>query len=84
MQVEFEGREPIDVDLVVGADESTLPFEGYLWRLTKRYHGLHLMGDVLADEPIGTRGVFAHDRTVQGSYTPIRHEGRDGYEWSVL
>ncbi|WP_394194494.1 hypothetical protein [Microbacterium foliorum] len=54
-----------------------------LWGATpKRHHGLHLLGGwFLTDEPIGTRGVFAHDRTTQGSYTPIRHEGRDGYEW---
>ncbi len=25
-----------------------------------------------------------HDRTTQGSYSAIRHEGRSGYEWWVL
>ena len=86
VQVEFEGREPIDVDLVVGADGIDSAVRKAIWGDSpKRYHGLHLMGGwFLSDEPIGTRGVFAHDRTVQGSYTPIRHEGRDGYEWWVL
>ena len=31
-----------------------------------------------------TEGVVAHNRTTQGSYTPIMHEGRGGYEWWVL
>src|SRR6478736_4600114 len=86
VRVEFEGREPVDVDLVVGADGIDSSVRKAIWGDSpKRYHGLHLMGGwFLSDEPIGTRGVFAHDRTVQGSYTPIRHEGRDGYEWWVL
>jgi 2-polyprenyl-6-methoxyphenol hydroxylase-like FAD-dependent oxidoreductase len=86
VQVEFEDREPCSVDLLVGADGIDSAVRKVLWGDSpKRYHGLHLMGGwFLSDEPIGTRGVFAHDRTVQGSYTPIRHEGRNGYEWWVL
>ena len=86
VQVDFEGREPVTVDLLIGADGIDSAVRKELWGDSpKRYHGLHLMGGwFLTDEPIGTRGVFAHDRTVQGSYTPIRHEGRNGYEWWVL
>jgi 2-polyprenyl-6-methoxyphenol hydroxylase-like FAD-dependent oxidoreductase len=28
--------------------------------------------------------VLTHGRTVQGSWTSIRHKGRDGYQWWVL
>lgn len=86
VRVDFEGRDSVTVDLLVGADGIDSSVRKGLWGDSpKRYHGLHLMGGwFLGDEPSGTRGVFAHDRTVQGSYTPIRHEGRDGYEWWVL
>ncbi|KAA0962490.1 FAD-dependent monooxygenase [Microbacterium sp. ANT_H45B] len=83
---EFASGKPVEVDLLIGADGIDSAVRKGLWGDSpKRYHGLHLMGGwFLGDEPSGTRGVFAHDRTVQGSYTPIRHEGRDGYEWWVL
>jgi 2-polyprenyl-6-methoxyphenol hydroxylase-like FAD-dependent oxidoreductase len=41
-------------------------------------------GWLLIDGPVPTEGVVAHNRTTQGSYTPILHEGRGGYEWWVL
>ena len=45
VQVEFEGREPIDVDLVVGADGIDSAVRKAIWGDSpKRYHGLHLMG----------------------------------------
>jgi len=73
-------------DLLVGADGIDSKVRELLWGdSAKRPHGLHLLGGFFfTDEGIGTRGVFAHDRKVQGSYTPIRHEGRNGYEWWVL
>jgi 2-polyprenyl-6-methoxyphenol hydroxylase-like FAD-dependent oxidoreductase len=41
-------------------------------------------GYVFVEGPTPTEGVIAHNRTTQASYTPIRHEGRGGYEWWVL
>lgn len=83
VQVEFKDREPITVDLLIGADGINSKVRKQLWGDSpKRHHGIHLMGGwFLTDEEIGTRGVFAHDRSRQGSYTPIRHFGKDGYEW---
>ena len=50
-----------------------------------RHQRLHLVGGYLfVDGEAPTEGVVAHDRTTQASYTPIRHEGRSGYEWWVL
>lgn len=82
----FAEHPDVVADLVVGADGIDSVVRKQLWGDSpKRFHGLHLMGGwFLTDEPIGTRGVFSHDRRVQGSYTPIRHEGRSGYEWWVL
>ncbi|WP_394194490.1 FAD-dependent oxidoreductase [Microbacterium foliorum] len=86
VEVRFENAPSVTVDLLIGADGIESAVRTQLWGATpKRHHGLHLLGGwFLTDEPIGTRGVFAHDRTTQGSYTPIRHEGRDGYEWWVV
>lgn len=86
VRVDFEGTPSVEVDLLIGADGIDSSVRKRLWGDSpKRHHGLHLMGGYfITDERSGTRGVFAHDRTVQGSYTPIRHEGRDGYEWWVL
>ena len=84
--VRFADRDPVTVDLLVGADGIDSAVRKSLWGDSpKRYHGLHLLGGwFLTDDEIGTRGVFAHDRKIQASYTPIRHEGRNGYEWWVV
>ncbi|QZY50629.1 FAD-dependent oxidoreductase [Leucobacter tenebrionis] len=86
VELRFTEGEPEHVDLLIGADGVESAVRTQLWGPSpKRYHGIHLLGGwFLTDEEIGTRGVFAHDRKVQGSYTPIRHEGRDGYEWWVI
>ena len=86
VRMRFSDRDPVTVDLLVGADGIDSAVRKSLWGDSpKRYHGLHLLGGwFLTDDEIGTRGVFAHDRTIQASYTPIRHEGRNGYEWWVV
>lgn len=84
--VHFQDQPDFVADLLVGADGIDSKIRKDLWGDSpKRPHGLHLLGGFFfTDDEIGTRGVFAHDRSVQGSYTPIRHEGRKGYEWWVL
>ena len=86
VRLSFSDQPDFVADLLVGADGIDSQVRKQLWGdAPKRPHGLHLMGGFFfTDEAIGTRGVFAHDRRVQGSYTPIRHEGRNGYEWWVL
>lgn len=86
VRVEFADKDPVTVDVLIGADGIDSVVRKELWGDSpKRYHGLHLLGGwFLTDEEIGNRGVFAHDRKTQASYTPIRHEGRNGYEWWIV
>jgi 6-hydroxynicotinate 3-monooxygenase len=86
VKIGFTGREGIEADVVVGADGINSFIRTVLWGDAPiRHQRLHLVGGYLfIDGPIATEGVVAHNRTTQASYTPIRHEGRNGYEWWVL
>jgi 6-hydroxynicotinate 3-monooxygenase len=82
----FTEGDPVQADVVVGADGIGSFVRAQLWgEQPIRHQKLHLVGGyVFVDGPMPTEGVIAHNRTTQGSYTPIRHEGRSGYEWWVL
>jgi 6-hydroxynicotinate 3-monooxygenase len=84
--LEFENGTSAESDIVVGADGINSTIRSQLWGPQPiRHQKLHLVGGYLFIDGITpTEGVIAHNRTVQGSYTPIRHEGRNGYEWWVL
>ncbi|MBJ7483400.1 NAD(P)/FAD-dependent oxidoreductase [Brevundimonas sp.] len=86
VKLTFEGREPVVADLVIGADGINSSVRKSLWGDTPiRRQFLHLVGGWLYDEGGASgEGVIAHNRTTQVSYTPIRHEGRWGFEWWVL
>jgi 2-polyprenyl-6-methoxyphenol hydroxylase-like FAD-dependent oxidoreductase len=75
-----------EADVVVGADGIGSFVRAQLWgRQPIRHQKLHLVGGYcFIDGPVPTEGVIAHNRTTQGSYTPIRHGGKSGYEWWVL
>jgi len=75
-------------DLLVGADGIDSLVRRALWGdAPKREHRLHVFGGfTLADVP-GTQpnmSVLTHSATVQGSWTSIRHKGRDGHQWWML
>jgi 6-hydroxynicotinate 3-monooxygenase len=84
--VHFQGRDDVEVDVLVGADGLQSFVRRGLWGDQPiRNQNLHLVGGYLfLDEATPEEGVIAHDRNVQGSYTGIRHEGKSGYEWWVL
>jgi 2-polyprenyl-6-methoxyphenol hydroxylase-like FAD-dependent oxidoreductase len=86
VSLEFENRPSVEADVVVGADGINSFVRSMLWgEQPIRHQRLHLVGGYLFTEgEMPTEGVIAHDRTTQGSYTPIRHEGRSGYEWWIL
>src|SRR3954451_14790567 len=82
----FAKRPPAEADVVVGADGLNSFVRRALWGDQPiRHQRLHLVGGYLfLDGPPPNDTVIMHDRTTQGSYSAIRHEGRHGYEWWVL
>lgn len=75
-----------EADVVIGADGINSFVRRQLWGDEPiRRQFLHLVGGYLFldEEPEGV-GILSHDHTTQVSYTPIRHEGKWGYEWWVL
>jgi 6-hydroxynicotinate 3-monooxygenase len=83
--VHLEGRDDVEADVLVGADGINSVVRRGLWgEQPIRHQKLHLVAGYLfcdAPEPVT---IIAHDRTTQGSYSAIRHDGKSGYEWWVL
>ncbi|MGY1802455.1 FAD-dependent oxidoreductase [Blastococcus sp. SYSU D00922] len=75
-------------DVLVGADGIDSLVRRTLWGdAPKREHRLHIFGGFTFAEVDGTipnKCVLTHSRTTQGSWTSIRHKGRDGHQWWVL
>ncbi|MGY2002550.1 FAD-dependent oxidoreductase [Blastococcus sp. SYSU DS1024] len=75
-------------DLLVGADGIDSLVRRTLWGdAPKREHRLHIFGGFTFAETGGTRPntcVLTHSAVTQGSWTSIRHKGRDGHQWWVL
>ncbi|MCS7006148.1 MAG: FAD-dependent monooxygenase [Gaiellaceae bacterium] len=84
--VHLRGHAEADVDVLVGADGISSTVRRLLWGdRPLRHHKLHLVGGYLFVEQVEEKvTVVAHNRTTQGSYSAIRHEGKWGYEWWVL
>lgn len=76
-----------EADVLIGADGIDSLARRTLWGdAPKREHHLHIFGGyTFADVPAERgRCIVSHDRTTQGSWTAIRHDGRDGFQWWVL
>ncbi|MER6412175.1 FAD-dependent oxidoreductase [Streptomyces humidus] len=75
-------------DLLVGADGIDSLVRRTLWGdAPKREHRLHVFGGFTLTDVPGTQpnmSVLTHSATVQGSWTSIRHQGRDGHQWWML
>ena len=75
-------------DVLIGGDGIDSLVRRTLWgEEPKREHKLHIFGGFTFAEVEGTipnKCVVSHNRTVQGSWTSIRHKGRDGHQWWVL
>jgi 2-polyprenyl-6-methoxyphenol hydroxylase-like FAD-dependent oxidoreductase len=75
-------------DVLVGADGIDSLVRRTLWgEAPKREHRLHIFGGFTFTDVPGTEPhmcVVSHNSTVQGSWTAIRHQGRDGFQWWVL
>lgn len=86
VQLGFADGSTFEADVVIGGDGINSTVRRILWGEEPiRHQRLHLVGGYLfVDEQPTGEGVIAHNRTTQVSYTPIRHEGKWGYEWWVL
>lgn len=75
-------------DLLVGADGIDSLVRRTLWGdAPKREHRLHVFGGFTLTDVPGAQpnmSVLTHSATVQGSWTSIRHKGRDGHQWWML
>ncbi|WP_308404383.1 NAD(P)/FAD-dependent oxidoreductase [Streptomyces sp. ATCC 21386] len=75
-------------EVLVGADGIDSLVRRTLWGdAPKREHRLHIFGGFTFTDVPGTEpnmSVLTHSRTVQGSWTSIRHKGHDGFQWWVL
>lgn len=81
----LEGREDLEADVLVGADGINSAVRRGLWgEQPIRHQKLHLVAGYLFCDAPDPVTIVAHDRTTQGSYSAILHDGRPGYEWWVL
>ncbi len=88
VSVELADGSHIDAAVVLGADGIDSMVRTHLWGPSeRREHKLHIIGGyTFADVPGVERNevVLSHDRQVQGTYSSIRDNGRDGIQWWVL
>lgn len=88
VRLKMADGETIEVDVLVGADGIDSLVRRTLWGDSpKREHNLHIFGGFTFDEDVVADPglcIVSHSRTVQGSWTSIRHKGRHGFQWWVL
>lgn len=88
VQLTLASGEELRTPVLIGADGIDSMVRQHLWGdSAKREHRLHIIGGYtfeLPEEAEPGECIVAHSRTVQGSYTSIRSQGRDGYQWWLL
>ena len=77
-----------EVDVLIGADGIDSLVRRTLWGDSpKREHNLQIFGGFTFDDSLDIEPglcIVSHSKTVQGSYTSIRSQGRTGFQWWVL
>ena len=88
VELTMRSGEIVRTPVLIGADGIDSTVRKHLWGdAPKREHDLHIIGGFTFDLPPDAEAgecVVAHSRTTQGSYTSIRSDGRDGYQWWTL
>ena len=88
VELTFDDGHTEDYDVLVGADGIDSLVRRSLWGdQPKREHNLHIFGGFTFADDLGIepgRCIVSHNRTTQGSWTAIRHQGRAGFQWWVL
>jgi 2-polyprenyl-6-methoxyphenol hydroxylase-like FAD-dependent oxidoreductase len=88
VRLQFADGSACQADVLVGADGIDSMVRAALWGdAPKREHNLHIFGGFTFSQDIPAQPglcIVSHSRTVQGSWSSIRHNGRDGYQWWVL
>ena len=78
----------IEAAAVLGSDGIDSMVRTHLWGASeRREHKLHIIGGYTFADVTGVERnevVLSHDREVQGTYSSIRDNGRDGIQWWVL
>jgi 2-polyprenyl-6-methoxyphenol hydroxylase-like FAD-dependent oxidoreductase len=78
----------VETPLLIGADGIDSMVRRHLWGPTpKRPHNLQITGGFTFDMSVlaeVNEVVLTHNRTVQGTYTSILSQGRQGYQWWLL
>lgn len=78
----------IEASAVIGTDGINSLVRQHLWGETPlREHRLHVIAGYTFDDVSGAERnetILSHDRIVQGTYSSLRDDGRDGYMWWVL
>jgi 2-polyprenyl-6-methoxyphenol hydroxylase-like FAD-dependent oxidoreductase len=84
----LKSGEQVTTPLLIGADGIDSMVRRHLWGDSpKRDHRLHIIGGYTFDpvqEAQWGELPLIHTRTVQGTYSSITSDGRNGYQWWVL
>jgi 2-polyprenyl-6-methoxyphenol hydroxylase-like FAD-dependent oxidoreductase len=88
VRLHFSDGETKEVDVLIGADGIDSSVRKHLWGDSpKRPHNLHVIGGFTFDDISGAEKgevVLSHSQTIQGTYSSILSEGRQGYQWWML
>ena len=85
LRLQFKNGNEATADVLVGADGIRSSVRRALWGEDPiRDQKLHLVAGYLFCDAPDPVTIVSHNRSTQGSYSAIRHEGQSGYEWWVL
>lgn len=86
--ITFADGAAVETPLLIGSDGIDSFVRQHLWGgPQRRPHNLHVIGGFTFDHSADVEWnevVLSHNRTVQGTYSTIRNQGRTGVQWWLL